>query len=98
MAIQNRDALATYLQHSARLRTFRDLERVFAFERWHLNLRTQCRLRKRDRNHAMQIGPLPFEEWMVLYVENDVKVTRRAAMHSSLAQTAEANARFIFHA
>src|SRR6478672_4118411 len=98
MAVQHGDTFATHLQHSARLRTFRDLERVLAFERWHLNFRAQCRLRKGDRNDAMQVGSLPLEEWVVLHVENDVKIARRAAMHSSFAQTTEANARLIFHA
>src|SRR5206468_4756130 len=60
--------------------------------------RTERCLRERNRSHAMQVSSLPLEKWMVLHVENDVKITRRASMHSSFAQTTEPNARLIFHA
>jgi hypothetical protein len=46
----------------------------------------------------MKIGTLPFEQGMVLYVENNVEVAMRAAVNSSLAQSGEADSGFVFDA
>src|SRR5262249_23997128 len=55
------------------------------------------RLCERNRNHAMQVIPLPLEEGMLLHVKHEIEIPHRAAVCPSLAQASETNAGLIFN-
>ena len=82
----------------ARLGAVRDLQSVFAFQRRDADFRAQRRLRKRDRNHAVQIVALALKERVLLHMQDDVKITRRSAVQAAFSESGVANAGPVFHA
>ena len=71
---------------------------MLAFEGGNADLRAQRRLGKRDRDHAVQIVALALEEGMLLHVQDDVEIARRATVKTAFAVSGEANAGAIFDA
>ena len=58
---------------------------VRTFERRHADLVAQHRLRNVDRNRAMQIVSVPFENRVLLDGEENVEIAVRAAVGAGLA-------------
>ena len=67
-------------KRGARLGAFRNLQHVVAFESGNADFGAQRRLRKRDRNYAVQIVAFALEERMLLHVQHYVQVARRPAV------------------
>ena len=62
------------------------------------DLRAQGGLRKRHRNHTVQIVALALEEGMLFYVQNHIEIAGRTAVKTAFSVSGEANAGAIFHA
>src|ERR1700730_16157627 len=68
---------------------------MLAFQGRNADFRAQGCLGKRNRDNAMQIVALPLEEGMLLHMQNNIEVARRAAVQTSFAVSGETNARSI---
>src|SRR5713101_1824499 len=75
-----RESFALDTKNRAALRTFGNFQALFAGQRRNHNLRPQRRLRHADGNRTEKVRAAPLEERMLLDVENDVQVARRAAI------------------
>ena len=62
---------------------------VFTFESWNCDLVAQCSLRKSNGYVAIQIMLAAFKEFMILNVENNIKVARRATLATRIALTGD---------
>ena len=69
---------------------------MFAFESRDTDLRAESRLRERDRYDAVQIVALPLKERVLLYVQNNIEVTGRTAVKTTLAESGKADASAVF--
>ena len=67
-------------------------------ERGNHDLRAERRLRERNRNMAVQIVLAPLEEFVVLNVQHNVKITRRTALSAGIALSGYSQLRSIVDA
>ena len=74
----------------ARLRSRRDVQLVAAVERRHLDLAAERQDRVTDRQLAEQVVAVAVEELVLLDVDDDVEIARRAAGAAVLAFVLEA--------
>src|SRR5882724_921317 len=70
---------------------------MLAFERRNADLRAQCGLRVRDRDHAVQIVSFTFEEGVLLHMQNHIQVAGGAALKTTFAISREADAGSVFY-
>src|SRR5208283_3746590 len=97
-AVQNRDALMTQLEFRAALGTFRNLQPMRAFEGGYVYFAAQRGLRHVERNRAVQIVFVAFEESVLAHLEEHVQIARRTALRAGLAFAGQAQPRAIVHA
>ncbi len=71
---------------------------MLRFQRGNLNFSSQSGLRKRNRDHAVQIIPPPLEKRMLLHMQHNVEIAMRPAVNAGLAESGESNASFILDA
>src|SRR5438477_2130289 len=98
MAIQNRYAFSANAQSAFRLGAFGNFQRVFAFQCWNANFRSQRGLGVRDRYHAMQIVAFTLEERMLFHVQNNIKIACPTTMHAAFTKARETNSSSILDA
>src|SRR5581483_12123617 len=79
------NAAALQTERLSRLRAGGYLHLRRAVERGHVDLRAERRLREAQRDVAHDVGPRALEERMLLDVEDDVEVARRAGVQPGLA-------------
>src|SRR5688572_19275405 len=81
-----RDTAAPDGEHFPSLRAARNREDLrFLVQGGHLNLRSQRRLGKGNGHLAMDVGTVPLEEFVGLYRNHHIEITRRAAIHAFFA-------------
>ena len=95
--VEYRHAFVPYAKRGSRLRAFGDLQLVFPFKRRNHNLDAEGSLRKRDRNHAVQVVALTLKEGMLLHMQDNIQVTAWPAERARLAQSSETNSRAVLH-
>ena len=95
--VEYRHAFAPYAKRGSRLRAFGDLQLVFSFKRRNHNLDAERSLRKRNRNHAVQVVALALKEGVLLDMQDYIQVTGRPAKRARLAQAVETNSRAVLH-
>src|SRR6202161_4020386 len=98
MLVEMRNTLPPQAVLLARLRALVDAQRSVSFERRYLDLIAQRNLRKGDKNDAMKIIAVAFEELMRLYRHHDIKVSLRATAAPRVPFALVADAGSIFHA
>src|SRR4030095_8068251 len=76
---------AAQLEHLPALRADRHFEMRFAFKRRHIDLPAQSRQRKSDRHVAIEFIVFASKNFVLLDVDDDVKVARRCATDTGLA-------------
>ena len=62
-------------------------------QRGNFDLRAKRRLRKADRNRAVEIGAAPLEKRVLFHFEKNIEIARRAAVRARLALPGHAQAR-----
>src|ERR1700724_359253 len=81
----------------SRLRAFGNFQLMFSLQRRNHNLGAQGSLRKRDRNHAVQVVALALKEGVLLDVQDNVQIARRPSEGARFAQAGETNSRAVLH-
>src|SRR5208283_2800908 len=95
--VEYRHPFVPYAKRGSRLRAFGDLQLVFSFKRRDHNLDAQGSLRKRNRNHAVQVVALAFKEGVLLDMQDNIQVTGWPAERARLTQTVETNSGAVLH-
>src|SRR5229473_1668535 len=93
VAVQAGDPLALEPEHLPALRSRGDLHLHLAVERRDADLGPQRGLREADRDLADDLGILADEDGVLLHVDHDVQVARRAAPLAGLALARQLEAR-----
>src|SRR5712692_2860550 len=70
---------------------------MFSLQRRNHNLRAERSLRKRDRNHALQVVALALKEGVLFDVQDNVQIAGRPAERARFAQARETNSRAVLH-
>src|SRR5258706_2091030 len=97
-AMHHRHALALQAHRCAALRAGRNLQRLLAVERQHLDLRAQRAVSEADRQLVQDVGALPLKILVRLDGERHEEVARRAAARPSLALTRDTHVDAVVHA
>src|SRR5260370_42366140 len=80
-----RNSFAAQFEDLPALRTRGNFQMRFAFQCRHVELAAQSRERKRDRHLAIKIIAVALKDFVLLDMNDDIKVSRWAATDSSLA-------------
>src|SRR6266851_1572309 len=83
-AVENGDALVTQLELRAVLRAFGNLELVRLAEGGNVDLAAEGSLRDVQRNGAVQVVFVAFEERVLLHLEEHVEIAGGAAVAAGL--------------
>src|SRR4029077_7524444 len=70
---------------------------MFSLERRNHNLRAQGSLRKRNRNHAVQVVALALKEGVLFDVQDNIQIAGWTSKRARFAQAAETNSRAVLH-
>jgi hypothetical protein len=97
MPIEYRHAFVPDTKRGSRLRAFGNFQLVFSLQRRNHNLRAQGSLRKRNRNHAVQVVALTLKEGVLFDVQDNVQIAGRPSERARFAQAAETNSRTVLH-
>src|ERR1019366_8398382 len=97
-AVEDGDALVAQLELRGVLGAFGDFELVRLAERRHFNLAAEGCLGDIQRDGAVQVVFVAFEEWVLLDLEEHVEIAGRAAVGSGLAFAGQAQAVAVGHA
>ena len=95
--IEHWHAFVPDAKRGSRLRAFGNFQPVFSLQRRNHNLRAQSSLRKRNRNHAVQVVALTLKEGMLFDVQDDIQIAGWPAKRARFAETGETNSRAVLH-
>jgi hypothetical protein len=97
VAIEHGHAFAPYAKRGSGLRAFRNLQLVLTLQRRNHNLDAERSLRKRNRNHAVQVVALAFKKGVLFHVQDDIQVASGPTERARLAESGETNSRAVLH-
>src|SRR4029077_19272700 len=97
-AVEHRYALVLQPEGRARLRAFGNFQSLLSLQGGHSNLSAESRLRKGNRDHAVQVVAFAREECMLLHVQDHVKIARRPSKSSRFAVSRKPYPCSILHA
>src|SRR5450631_1396966 len=97
MPVEYRHAFVPYAKRGSRLRTFGDSQLVFSLQRRNHNLGARGGLRKRNRNHAVEVVTLALKEGVLLDVQHNVQIAGRSAECARVTEARETNSRAVLH-
>ena len=89
---QRLDAFAFHAHTAAGLRFFRNVQFDFTVQSRHFDFAAQCGNGKADRQFAMQVQAVAFEDFVLSYADIDVQIACRCAVLTRLALAAQADA------
>src|SRR6202162_4155308 len=70
---------------------------MFSLQCRNHNLRAHGSLRKRNRNHAVQVVALALKERVLLDVQDDIQIAGRCSKRPRFPQTGETDSRAVLH-
>ena len=70
---------------------------MFSFQRRNHNFDAQGSLRKRNRNHAVQVVALALKEGVLFDVQDNIQIAGWPSERSRFAQASKTNSRAVFH-
>src|SRR4030095_12182017 len=85
MSVDVCNPFAAQLEHLPALRAGRHFEMRLAFKRRHIDLPAQSRQRKSNRNLAIEVIVFALKDFMLLDMDDDIKVARRCATDTGFA-------------
>src|SRR5208282_2553933 len=97
VAIEHGHAFVANAKRGSRLRAFGNLELVLSLERRNHDLDAQGSLRKRDRNHAVEVVAFALKKGLLFHVQDDIQVAGRPTERARLTKSGETNARAVLH-
>ena len=83
--IEHRHAFVADAKRSSRLRALGNFQLVFALKRRNHDLGAKGSLRKRNRNHAVQVVALALKESVLFDMQHDIQVAGRPAERARFA-------------
>ena len=94
--IQHGNPFAAQLKYGSRLRAFGNLQGLFSFKGWNLDLGSNGRLSERNRHYTIQIITLAIKECVLLDTKYKVHISWRAAVDAGFSDSGKANAGPVF--